>query len=261
MTGRDDLPRERRRQGRFKKTVTAICKLQGLHFKAVTYDISESGITLLAHPDLPFEDRFQLECVLPSGTSALFEVEEKQRRVIGKGKKRCLRLGLAIVNESLEIVEFLRELAELFMSETGDSQDLDQTDSMTFDEPPKPVKRPRGGFGGRSHKRIQFQLPARAKIDGKSYRLQTLDMGSWGISVETPGDFPQFDVFTLFLCEPDGREVAIMVQEKNRAKVGEGGEKLRLGLKVIGGAEEFQGFLDKHSRGQTSAKKTESGQN
>ncbi len=228
--GQEREPQERRKQNRYKKAIIAVCEFGNSQYRARTYDISEQGITLLTGPDVPELPRYKVRCRLPSGTEALFEVEEKQRRLLRRGEYSFLRLGLNIVNESLDIVIFFRELAELEVE----------------NEIRRKVQQPSKGQSGDRSARLTFQLPVLAKAADAVFRCETLDMGSWGLAVLAPDDFPTADSFSLVCLDPDGHEIPIKAREMNRKTLPGGG--VRVGFMVVAGEKGFRGFVEKYAR-------------
>ena len=213
---------------RFKRAITAICEVDGVYFQARTYDINERGITLFTGPKVPQAGTYKVHCTLPTDVSATFEVEERQRREMSRGDFHFLRLGLQITNESLDHVVFFRELAELQLTEgLGEKLPDDETKRK------------------RTNQRLSFQLPVLTKIEGKLYKCQTLDMGSWGLSVLAPLDFPRQKTYQLRCIDPDGMEVPVTALVRNWATLPEG---QRVGFMVIEGSRGFRSFVEKYAQ-------------
>lgn len=178
---------ERRRFLRYQQAVKVLCQIQGELFEAQTHDISPEGITIITTRDIPLGTVFHLKCRLDSGTEALFEVEERQRRYVHRGSLRYLRLGLHINLAAPNAPVFFKELAQIVQAKQT------KTDGMGN----HPLR-------SRIFNRIQFQLPVRATVDGCVYKCQTFDIGSRGVSILAPPDFPDCEVIDLTIEDPAG---------------------------------------------------------
>jgi len=223
--------RERRAQSRFRKGLTAYCDVNGSRFKARTYDINENGMTLVTIPELPVVPHFLVHCELESGVSTTFEVEVKQRREVSRGELRLLRLGLNILNESIDTVIFFRALAELQFQEGFIGEKMEKEDL---------------GRMLRSRPRLNFQFPVTVEMPGceYTYRCNTMDVDAGGLSLAVPAEFPKAAWFHLTCSDPEGQEVAIKALEKNRRHMENG--QLRVGFRVVEGNIAFRTMVSKY---------------
>ena len=215
--------KDRRSRLRYKKAIDGWCEVGGIRFEARTYDISEEGMTLFTLPTLPAVKNYTVHCRLESGLECDFEVEEKTRRALRRKNLHFLRLGVKIVGENLDTVVFFRELTELQAKAGAFSNLADDS-----------------GKG-----RIDFQLPVVTNLENKTWRCQTLDMGSWGLSVLAPEGFPKAETCVLTCIDPDGNDIRVVAQERNRAVVEDG---IRVGFLVIEGNRSFRGFVEKYAQ-------------
>ena len=231
MTERKEF-REKRRQFRFKRAITATCIVDGQHHPARTYDINRTGMTLLAGPRVPPRGDYLVRCRLDSGTTATFKVREIQRRALSRGPIRVLRLGLSIESRDEDTVRFFNELAELEMRGM-----------------PLAISRHRGG-GDRDQERVAFQLPVLTRIDGVDWRCKTLDLGNWGLAVHAPANFPVQETYQLVCVDPTGGNIPITAEVRHRHPHQDG---FRIGFAVIGGVEGFQRFIHRYDMSQKQA--------
>ena len=246
---------ERREEKRYKKAVSAICEINGHYYKARTFDISQHGMTLLTGPTVPMTDTFMVECRLKNGASFVFKVEEMQRRVLRRGDKQFLRLGLSILNPPDDVMMFFQELAGVLVKQktedTTDDEDIDTDPGLDDDHLHGDTGEAIGDYSdsksgeARFHMRLEFRLPVMARVDGEIFRCETLDIGTRGISVRTPPDFPPTETFSVIALDPTGPEIALSVREMYRVPMKDQGG-FRLGLRIIGGSREFRDFLKKH---------------
>ncbi len=224
--------RERRSQTRFRKGITAWCEVEGRRFRARTYDINENGLALVTSPELPDFPHFLVRCELETGVSAVFEVEVKQRREIKRDKLHLLRLGLSILNETMDTVIFFRALAELQFKEGVFQEKLEKEDL---------------GRVLRSRSRLSFQLPVLVETVGSEYvyRCNTMDVDAGGLSLATPPEFPTADWFRLVCIDPGGQEVVVKALEKNRRPMANG--QLRVGFRVVEGNIAFRSMVARYT--------------
>jgi hypothetical protein len=226
----------RRNQGRFRQVVKAVCQVNGRSYQARTYDINQRGMTLLAVPTIPRAHKYLVQCRLPSGTSAIFEVEEKQRKLMDHQDHQFLRLGLTLITESMENLVFFRELARLYQQDPT-SKSLDhELIPQTVTGLDRDSNEPR--------RRLQFSLPAFVKCGNQSIKCETLDLGPKGISLRVPEGFPSQRLFSLTFLEPEGAELNLTVREMNRKDLS--GRGMRLGCKVVSGRKALGEFVIKH---------------
>lgn len=217
---------DRRKHWRYKKAINGWCEVGGIRFESRTYEISEVGMTLFTYATLPAVKLYKVRCRLESGIETDFSVEEKTRRTLHRGNLEFLRIGVKIVEESLDTVVFFRELTE------------QQAREGLFKEPEEEAV---------SNQRLDFQLPVITTIEGEIWRCQTLDMGSWGLSVLAPSNFPKVEDLHLTCIDPEGNDIIIRAQERNRASVPNG---IRVGFLVTEGARSFRDFVEKYAHWQ-----------
>ena len=227
---------DRRNQGRFRQAVKAICQVNGRSYMAHTYDINQRGMTLLAVPTIPRAHRYLVQCRLPSGTSAIFEVEEKQRKLLGHRDQKFLRLGLNLITESMDNLDFFRELALLYQENPAIQPETQDLFTETVTGLDRDSNAPR--------KRLQFSLPAFVKLGNKSVKCETLDLGPEGLSLRVPEGFPVQRLFSLTFLEPEGAELTLTVREVNRKELS--GRGVRLGCQVVSGRKALSEFVIKH---------------
>ena len=167
-----------------------------------------------------------------------FEVEEKQRLMTTIEGEKVLRVGLLVINESLEIMNFFKELAHICLIE--ESQKFDGFNDNHYPWPPT----------SQIQEEVPIKIPSTlmllASIGNRVYECQTLAMGSWGIQIFAPEDFPPAEVFSMRCLDPEGAEFPILVREKDRGLVKKPRLGLRIGAEVIGGNQEFRKFVEKN---------------
>ena len=216
--------KDRRKRLRYKQAIHGWCEVGGIRFEARTYDISEEGMTLFTLPTLPDVKQYTVHCRLENGLECDFPVEERTRRTLRRKNLHFLRLGVEITNRNLDMIVFFRELAEIQAKAGAFATTTSQDD-------------------GRG--RLDFQLPVVASLAGKTWRCQTLDMGSWGLSVLAPQGFPKAETCVLTCIDPEGNDIKIVAQERNRAATEDG---VRIGFLVIEGNRSFRGFVEKYAQ-------------
>ncbi len=219
---------ERRKFLRYQQAVKVLCQIQGEYFEAQTHDLSPQGLTIITANEIPLGTLFHVRCSLESGRETLLEVEERQRRYVHRGSLRYLRLGLHITQASPSSPDFFRELANLVQSRQVDNSQ----------------KAPR--LKDRIHRRIQFQLPVRARVESRVYKCQTFDIGSRGASILVPPDFPDDETFDLIIEDPVGGLIPLKVKTVYRELVMAPRSGYRIGVKAISGTAAFHQFLKRH---------------
>jgi hypothetical protein len=221
MTGVEGPGKERRTRRRMRKDITAVCKLGNESYASRVHEISEAGMTILTRPNMPAANHYLVHCTLPNGVSATFETEERQRRELKRNGIHFLRIGVAITNESLDTLSFFKNLAEIELANNKKKGDA------------------------RERKRMEFQLPVIADLEQGRFRCFTHDMGSWGLSVIAPSDFPSCISYRLTCIDPDGLDVPVVAEERNRTHLDNG--KIRVGFRINEGRQGFRRFVEKYA--------------
>lgn len=248
---------ERRKRRRVKAAVDARVTVAGEVFRARIYDVSWEGMTLLTGPRVPEHQMMKVEFEKKDGTPVFFELVERQRRHFVRDGQHVQRIGLSIRSSSDSATGFLMELGvaraqprvvvkksvgrqtTLPKPKTELSAQADESrESMDGSVRLKPE---------RSHQRLQFQLPVLARVEGRIYRCHSLDIGTRGLAIQAPEEFPKAEgPFPLIYLDPDGGEIALRVRESNRKPLPGRPGFLRVGLAAVGGTKEFREFLKKH---------------
>jgi len=223
---------DRRDQGRTRATLVAKCIIDDVPYRSRIFEVSHTGMTLVCDPNLPERDVFKVACRLKSSREFVFDVRTRNRQYLERGSLKILRLGLTILSSAEVMDDFLCELAlermrELKMEVAQLDAHSDETDRH-----------------GRGFQRLEFQLPANARIGGTLYRCKTLDVSTGGLRLWVPQDFPEVNVFILSYEVPDGRPVVLTAGVRNRRLDPNGG--WQLGLRVMSGNREFGAFLRKY---------------
>lgn len=208
---------ERRRAGRFRKALRATCQINGISYEACTYDINQQGIALLAPPTLPNVSQFIVRCVLPNGTSSIFEVRECHRAHVTRRSHRFLRLGLILTNETTDNLAFFRILAATV---------------------------PQSLHGDPAEILLRSRLPATAWVDNTTFSCETLNVALSGLQLKVPGNFPKTGVFPLTCHDEKGGAHHLTVHEVSRHSHLQGDE-LYLGCEVLGNQEALRGLVER----------------
>ncbi|MDJ0837249.1 MAG: PilZ domain-containing protein [Acidobacteriota bacterium] len=233
MTIRSIDFQEKRSCPRIKRAVRAVCEIDGIKYRARGYDFSEEGLTLLGMPIMPRAKNYAVICETDDGHKARFVVREVHRILLYRKKTRFLRLGLDIMS--------MDDRAQAFLHGLKPPRVKPEEEKRTSPPPPQYLS------VSRDQKRLQFQLPAFARIGGRTYRCRTVDLCSWGLGVFAPDDFPRVDIYDISFLDPAGKEIPLLVQEKNRRFDPTAEGQLRLGLQIIGGQDRYDNFLKRHT--------------
>lgn len=231
MSEMDNPSRDRREKERARATLQATCVVASKHYRARIFEVNHRGMTLICDPELPDVDRFEVVCRLKNARSFTFDVSPTNRQTLQRNPMELLRLGLKIHNATSWMDDFLCEFALERMREL--SQEKTRLETVRDESA--------SGHFGRGFQRLEFQLPAIAYIDGKSYRCNTLNVSTGGMRLWAPADFPDVAVFVMSYQVPDGFPVRLTAGVKNRLKDKDGG--WQLGLRVMSGNRQFGAFL------------------
>lgn len=223
---------DRRRYLRFKKVMDAVVVLDDREYPAQTHDINQLGLSLLIAKDFPEATHYAVNCRLQSGRSARFEVLERRRMVLRKDDHQFLRLNLEIINESLDIVEFFRDLAktvqEVMFRDSGPIND-DSIDLTEWETLP--------GLEQGTRAQLVFRLDAVIRHQGHDFACQTLALSPAGLVVWIPESFPEGGQSYPLSCRDASGEddVSLLVRERARRPVDEATVSA-LGVKATAGS-------------------------
>lgn len=245
---------DRREDRRVKSGIDAICVIDGSIFRARIFDLSWSGMTLLTGPRVPRATHLQVQCQLESGATATFEMEEIQRRSLHRGEFQFQRLGLRLISASSEGLDLFHEIAVKKATEAPESPVERPSPSHAKTRESRGLAPP-GASGDnqdelslRNYRRLTFQLPVLARVEGRQFRCHTMDISLRGLSLKAPEDFPKTEaIFPLSYSEPDGDEISLRVRETYRKPLDAPHRGWRIGLNAVGGSREFRRFLEKHN--------------
>ena len=223
---------------KLKHQLVASCLVGVNSFRAMPADISRSGMTLLTLPSLPEVDQFTVEIQLAPGIQDRFRVCAMGRTLMKRGKRRFLRLGLKMVDDLESHGRFFKRLGALMVHLDGAPASRDGKNGQKG----MPLV-----ANGRGQKWYSFQLPASADFEGNRFSCQTLDVGMAGIRLRTPEGFPRTECFKLNFSEPEGRNLSLMVVERNRRSLNDSGESL-VTLGILPGPDTgiYRSFYKRH---------------
>ena len=227
----NDSRQDRRNTHRNRTTLVAWCSAFGKTYSGRIFEINHRGMTLLCDPSFPEIDTFQVTVRLKNARVFQFKVQARNRRLFRSGNTSIYRLGLAIKNDLHYMDDFLCEFAmERLTALKKAKNDLDQVSAE--------------GHGGRGYQRLMFYLPAIAWVGTQSFRCQTIDVSTGGLSILVQEDFPEAIVFMLCYEIPDGAPIRLTAAVRYRSKTIDG--QWQLGLRVMDGNRLFKDFLRKY---------------